>query len=140
MRYLNKYLQLEVSIDNKDDLLFLSIPLLSKVIIEKEIFKKNHELKNFTAQVFTKEYGSYLYDSRPLLYSRLIKELIYYKNEDEHYFFNIQQNLMAFLKDKIIDQSDENKVIEKNKKERKPSKNNKGNKKVIDDWRSVIES
>lgn len=147
MRYLNEYLKLEVSVENKGDLLFLSIPLLSEIIIKKEVYKKNYELKDFTSQIFMKEYGSYLYDARPLLYSRLVKDLITLNEIDENQFFNIQRKIKGFLSENILNESNKGNRKEINKKEankretisRLP-KTNKSNKKVIDDWRSVIES
>lgn len=138
MKFFNQYLKLNINNKNIDDLLFLSIALLSKIILEKKIYTKNEYLKDFTRNVYEQEYGQYLYDARPQLYSRLIKDLIKYKNEDISKFLDIQGNLNKYLKELSTEQIEENFGEQRNNKDKRPPKSS--NKEVIDDWRSIIES
>ncbi|WP_437272719.1 hypothetical protein ACSSAF_06765 [Staphylococcus succinus] len=56
--------------------------IIAEIVFNREVFKKNIELKDFT-QIFNKEYADYLYNARPLLYSRLIKEYMEIPNEKD---------------------------------------------------------
>lgn len=141
MKYLNQYIQLKNSNENIEELLFLSIPLLSKVVLEKDYYEHNPELKIFTDNVFNKEYSEYLYGSRPLLYSRLIKELLYFKKEDVDKFYEIQTNFINFLSNTEKNLKTETEIeTDKLDGVQNKSKKRRTNKKVIDDWRSIIDS
>ncbi|MGG1644311.1 hypothetical protein ACIFQM_24240 [Paenibacillus sp. NRS-1782] len=142
MKYIQEFLELNVKDKtNIEKLLFLSIPLLSEIILEKKYFSHNKDLKHFTNEILTQDYKDYLFDSRPALYARLIKDLRNSKLEDLDYFIKLEKTIQGFmiahpeLNVGITSDDDDLKSVTKKTKSK-----NKTNPKVISDWRSVIES
>ncbi|MCU5461181.1 hypothetical protein OCA96_16125 [Bacillus cereus] len=125
-----------------ESLLFLSVAVLSEIILERIYFEKNIDLKQFTTDVLLESYKDYLFDSRPTLYARIVKDLRKYKKDNREHFLKLEKNIQHFLSTKYNEEF-ETGVDEENKKDTLVEKNQKQrstNKKVIDDWRSIIES
>lgn len=70
---------------NKSDLL---PAVLAIIIFTKEFFKSNKELRKFTKGWLRVEYKEYLFRSRTLLYSRVIKD--FFLNENQKKFLRVQ--------------------------------------------------
>lgn len=73
--------RLEIN-NNPQDIKFIIPGIIAEIIFNKEFFKKNSELKQFTG-IFDNIYADYLFNARPLLYSRLIKEFKSIENDRE---------------------------------------------------------
>jgi len=104
----------KLEINNKpQDIKFIIPGIIAEIIFNKEFFKKNSELKEFTV-IFDKTYADYLFNARPLLYSRLIKE---FKNIDNDKELKTYVNkIIAFLNSNNDTQKvDVNKKIVKTK-------------------------
>lgn len=57
--------------------------VLSVIIFTRQFFDANEDLKIFTREYLKKDYKAYLFKSRTLLYSRIVKDL-YIKNPNLH--------------------------------------------------------
>lgn len=145
MNYIREFLEINSEDSNEEvieNLLFLSVAVLSEIILEKLHFEKNIDLKEFTTEVLLESYRDYLFDSRPTLYARIIKDLRTYKKKNIGHFIQLERNIQNFLSTKNNLESNAE-IQNKNKKgnrngEGKKQKN--GNKEVIEGWRSIIES
>ncbi len=71
--------------------------LVMCVILDKEAFKRNDDLKPFVIKVFNLDFKKYVYDSRSILSSRLVKQL-YIKNSDE--LHNLKVEFFIYFKKK----------------------------------------
>lgn len=82
--------------DTSSEQLKLIIPgILAKIVLTKEIFSKNDDLKEFTKIFAENSYAEYLYRARPLLYSRLIKEFIKLESNQEVFdYFKLIRNFL----------------------------------------------
>lgn len=100
--------------------------VLSVIIFTKHFFVANEDLKIFTKEYLGKDYKSYLFNSRPLLYSRVVKDF-YIKNPDPH---NAAVILVHFFK---TFNNISTKVSPKKKNKKQNSQQN-----VIHEWRRVI--
>ncbi|MGE6833654.1 hypothetical protein ACQKGA_28280 [Priestia megaterium] len=144
MNYIKDFLEMksvESSEELTDTLLILSIAVLSEIILERIHFGKNKELKQFTTDVLLESYKDYLFDSRPTLYARIVKDLRAYKKDNREHFLQLEKNIQQFLAaryneelEKINEEKEKSTMIGKDRKQKS------SNKKVIDDWRSIIES
>ncbi|MFT8425694.1 MAG: hypothetical protein ABF630_09555 [Liquorilactobacillus sp.] len=111
---INKYLSQQAS--NKTNLL---PSVLAIIIFTKEFYDHNDKIKQFTKVYLKTEYKNYLFASRTSLYARIIKD--FYINTSKIDFFKISIDL--FLKDKIHIAH---------------SKTKSSQKKIIEEWRNVI--
>ncbi|MGE1235605.1 hypothetical protein [Bacillus altitudinis] len=59
------------------------IGIVSEMILSKELFEKNLEIKLFLKEVFDKEFNAYVYASRTLIISRTVRLIA--KSEDKEY-------------------------------------------------------
>ncbi|WP_282035157.1 hypothetical protein [Metabacillus indicus] len=145
MNYIKNFLEINSEESNEEvieSLLFLSVAVLSEIILERLHFEKNKDLKEFTTEVLLESYKDYLFDSRPTLYARIIKDLRNYKKDNKDHFIQLERNIQNFLSIKYngdfdLDQHNKNKIGHRNEDDKK-SKG--GNKEVIEGWRSIIES
>lgn len=101
---------------NKTDLL---PAVLAVIIFTKEFFKSNKELKKFTGICLQIEYKEYLFKSRTLLYSRVIKD------------FFLDENKKKFLR-KQIDHFFDELAPEQS------TRNKKNEQDVIEKWSKII--
>ncbi|MEB6229023.1 hypothetical protein [Staphylococcus xylosus] len=101
--------------------------VIAEIIFNKEVYKKNVELKDFT-RIFEEEYADYLFKARPLLYSRLIKEFIYIDNDKD--LRNYVNKLIAFLE---LNNDQKNKDVNK-----KAVKTKNSTTKSIESWGKII--
>lgn len=146
MKYVNEFLKLNVNeTNNKEKLLFLSIALLSEVILDRKYFGNKNDLKNFTNEILSQDYRDYLFDSRPALYARLVNDLRKSSAKDFEKFVALEKNIQTFMEvipeisvSKLPNQ-DNSDLQGASKKDRKKTKS-RTNPQVINDWRSVIES
>ncbi|WP_421383365.1 hypothetical protein ACOJQI_02875 [Bacillus salacetis] len=145
MNYIRDFLEINSKDTNEEvieNLLFLSVAVLSEIILDRLHFEKNKDLKEFTTEILLESYKDYLFDSRPALYARIIKDLRDYKMKNQDHFLQLEQNIQEFLSTKYNEEFEGNIQNETSKKT--PSGDNKkqknGNKKVIEGWRSIIES
>ncbi|MFH7820563.1 hypothetical protein [Neobacillus thermocopriae] len=146
MNYIKNFLEInseEPTEEVIESLLFLSVAVLSEIILERLYFDKNKDLKEFTSEVLLESYKDYLFDSRPSLYARIIKDLRTYRKENKEHFIQLERNIQNFLSIKYHERLLPNTVKEKStesirNEEGKKQKN--GNKQVIEGWRSIIES
>ena len=102
---------------------FFTIPaVLSVIIFTKEFYSSNDELRGFTEDFLNKEYKDYLFKSRTLLYSRVIKDFYINNNNPDSLVHSI---------DNFISTETQIKTKEKGKDSQKD---------IIDKWRKVIDS
>lgn len=102
---------------------FFTIPaVLSVIIFTKEFYSSNDELRGFTEDFLNKEYKDYLFKSRTLLYSRVIKDFYINNNNPDSLVHSI---------DNFISKETQIKTKEKGKDSQKD---------IIDKWRKVIDS
>lgn len=142
--FVKEFLEIK-SIDSDEELtdalLFLSVAVLSEIVLDKVHFERNKDLKDFTNDVLLANYKDYLFDSRPNLYARIVKDLRTYRVKNPEHFLRLENNIQQFLSlkhNKELDK-DTNEGGKKNTNEKK-RKHQEGNRKIIDDWRSIIES
>ncbi|WP_201714678.1 hypothetical protein [Rossellomorea arthrocnemi] len=141
MNYIKDFLEInseELNEEIIESLLFLSVAVLSEIILEKLHFEKNKDLKEFTTEVLLESYKDYLFDSRPTLYARIIKDLRSYKKENKAHFMQLERNIQNFLSIKY--KRDVNPQNKKSIRSDEEKKLKSGNKEVIEGWRSIIES
>ncbi|WP_239727195.1 MULTISPECIES: hypothetical protein [unclassified Mammaliicoccus] len=101
--------------------------IIAEIVFNKEVFKKNIELKEFT-KIFDNEYADYLYKARPLLFARLIKEFMEISEEKE---------LLIYV-NKIEKYLNLNIEKPENVKKNKPVKGNNSTTKNIESWGKII--
>ncbi|MBB5150569.1 hypothetical protein [Ureibacillus thermosphaericus] len=130
-----EFININISKKNSEIVLLLCIAVLSEIIFDREgYYSKNLELKEFTVKVLEKDYREYIFNARPALFARIVKDLRQSHNKNIVQFLKIAKNIQVFLKKNIIYKSDN-----EEKQQKKVNKNNK-NIDVIDAWRKVIES
>lgn len=115
----------------------LSIPaILSIIIFTKEYYSHNDDLRSFTKNVLGTNYKDYLFKSRTLLYSRIIKDF-YINNQD---ITSLVKKINGFLNKKS--EKSINQVKEKNHQTKRTSspKKNDSQQDIIRKWRDVINS
>ncbi|QPQ35520.1 hypothetical protein [Lysinibacillus sp. JNUCC-52] len=131
-----EFININISKNNSEIVLLLSAAVLSEIILDREAYyTKNAELKIFTVEVLEKDYGEYLFNARPALFARAVKDLREHQKKEIEHFLKTMKNIQKFLKDNKKEKNDKNKS--NNNKEKKT---NSSNKNVIDAWRAVIES
>ncbi|HFR4184934.1 TPA: hypothetical protein ACHVKG_001705 [Bacillus cereus] len=89
----------------------LYLGLLYQLILSKEVFKRNRDLEDFLLSVFKKKYNDYLFNSRPYLASRVLKDI-----SEEYDFLKMSISIkliILYLQDRGLS---ENKVETEGKK------------------------
>src|SRR5699024_2429979 len=115
------------------EIFLLMTGVLSKIIFTDLFFKKNIELEDFTKDILNKEYKQYLFKSRTLLYSRIIRDLHEeYTHDDKSIFLNNTKNISTF----VLNQYDMEFEEKEPNVKRNPSKTNH-TKESIKSWRNV---
>lgn len=107
--------------DSNDNQIFQLTNILSVIILSRYFFKHNQDLKQFTKNVLNIEYKEYLFKSRTLLFSRVIKDVYIYNDDIK----KINLSILKFVR------SYEN--VKKHHNEKKASQSE-----IIDKWRKVI--
>ena len=126
-----KFIYKEVSIGNIDDLIFECTGPLAKIILTKEFYSgRNIELKDFTKDYLNEDYREYLFQGRPMLYARVVKDLFSNAKSDDKSDKNKSiekvRNIQRFLSEnRIISKTED---LPKQKIKQDP----------IDGWRSII--
>lgn len=78
----------------------LYLGLLYQLILSKEVFKRNRDLEDFLLSVYKKKYNDYLFNSRPYLASRVLKDI-----SDEYDFLKMSISIkliILYLRDKDL--------------------------------------
>lgn len=96
--------------------------IISIIIFSKFFYNSNHDLKDFTKNYLKINYKEYVFKSRTLLYSRIIKDFYIHQSNTE----KITTIITKFLDDKFLDDESHNR-----KKKNKQSD-------VIGAWRKII--
>ncbi|MCL1701605.1 hypothetical protein [Lysinibacillus sp. Bpr_S20] len=131
-----EFININISKKNSEIVLLLSAAVLSEIILDKEAYyTKNPDLKSFTVEILEKDYGEYLFNARPALFARSVKDLREHQKKDIEQFLKIAKNIQKFLVNNV--EKDKN---DKNKPNNDKEKKSNSNKNVIDAWRAVIES
>lgn len=138
----DEFLKLKVNQQNVDALHILSIALISEIILnKKDFYKKKVELKKFISQVLQIDYKDYLFDARSILCGRVIKDIRLYRKNDLDKFYILVKRLQKFIiKSELFDKEEDNNIPTEEPIKKGTNKTGNSNKKVIDDWRSIIES
>lgn len=111
---------------------------LAEIILTKKFYSgRNSELKDFTINYLDENYRDYLFDGRPMLYARIVKDIFKNSKKDEEEFTKNKikklKNIQKFLKDKAKDNGI-NSEIYSNSLTKKAKDNS------IDGWRKIINS
>lgn len=131
-----EFLNINISKKNSEIALLLSTAVLSEIILDREAYyTKNADLKSFTEEILEKDYGEYLFNARPALFARSVKDLREHQKKEIEQFLKIAKNIQKFLMNNV--EKDKN---DKNKSNNYKEKKSNSNKDVIDAWRAVIES
>ncbi|HAL08898.1 MAG TPA: hypothetical protein DCO67_02900 [Staphylococcus sp.] len=124
----NENLKKKISNNYKPQDVKIILPgIIAEIVFNKEVFKKNIELKEFT-KIFDNEYADYLYKARPLLFARLIKEFMEISEEKE---------LLIYV-NKIEKYLNLNIEKPENVKKNKTVKGNNSTTKNIESWGKII--
>lgn len=124
----NENLKKKISNNYKPQDVKIILPgIIAEIVFNKEVFKKNIELKEFT-KIFDNEYADYLYKARPLLFARLIKEFMEISEEKE---------LLIYV-NKIEKYLNLNIEKPENDKKNKTVKGNNSTTKNIESWGKII--
>ena len=127
---------IDIYIKQKFDYQILSIPaILSIIVLTKEYYPHNNELRQFTKDVLNADYKDYLFKSRTLLYSRIIKDF-YINNQDIKLLL---KKVNAFIKE---NNGETNNRVKKDHQTTKVSNSKKraSQQEIIKKWRDVIDS
>lgn len=128
-----EFININISKKNSEIVLLLSTAILSEIILDREAYyKKNPDLKSFTVEILEKNYGEYLFNARPALFARTVKDLRENQKKNIDQFLKVAKNIQKFLVKEV--------GKEKNKPNNEKEKKSNSNKNVIDAWRAVIES
>lgn len=123
---------------NLDESILASTAPLAEIILTKKFYSgRNIELKDFTTNYLNENYRDYLFDGRPMLYARVVKDIFKDSKKDEEEFTKNKikklKNIQKFLKDKVND-NEINSEIYQNSLTKKSKDNS------IDGWRNIINS
>lgn len=131
-----EFVNINISKKNSEIVLLLSAAVLSEIILDREAYyTKNSDLKSFTVEFLEKDYGEYLFNARPALFARSVKDLREQQKKDIEQFLKIAKNIQKFLLNNV-----EKVKSDKNNSNNDKEKKSNSNKDVIDAWRAVIES
>ncbi|APC44680.1 hypothetical protein ACI1T5_01000 [Lactococcus petauri] len=105
MENYDSFITKEVNKNNIEDLIFECTAPLAKIILTREYYSgKNKEIKEFTKKYLNEDYRDYLFHSRPMLYARIIKDLIKVSKNNEDYEIENKiekiKNIQRFLSEK----------------------------------------
>lgn len=89
---------------------YKTIGIVTEILISKEVFKKNEEIREFLMRIFNISYKDYVMKSRTMVIARTSR-LIHNSENDEYIVY--KRNLYSFI----------NLQIEKMKEEQKKEKN-----------------
>ena len=110
-----------------DNKIYSTPAILSIIIFTKEFYSSNNELHNFTEKYLNKSYKDYLFKSRTLLYSRIIKDF-YINSNDTNFLIKAIDSLLS-------EKNNKKKGDRKKKNNKKDSQIN-----IINKWRRVIDN
>lgn len=124
----------DINLENKGkhEIIYILSGLLSNTILTKIIFENNSDIKEFTNSFLGKNYKDYLFRSRTLLYSRLIKDS--YRFETDQLRKEANQ-IINFITESLKIESEKPQVKQDGKKKRKSGNYNSD---AINSWREII--
>lgn len=117
---------------NKHEILYILTGLLSNIILTKIIFNKNSDIRTFTNDYLQKSYKDYLFKSRPLLYSKMIKDA-FKKDVEVDELRHEAEDIIAFISSQLNVH-----IPLKNDSKNKIKKKSTYNSDTISEWREVI--
>lgn len=89
---------------NKNVPKYKVIGIVSELLLSKQVFPRNIDIKVFLKDIFELELKEYLFRSRTLLIARVTREIIVIEKE------NLYKNMLyKFIEQKIEDLKDDNK-------------------------------
>lgn len=129
----SKFLTLKVSIKEISTQKLMLPAIFAELIFTKNIYFKNDDLRKLTKDILNLEYKDYLFKSRTLLFSRVIKDK--YINSSDEEIFKSLISIQDLIKKQEFNYTASKKVLT-------PSKNKKtsSQQQVISEWRKVIKS
>lgn len=77
---------------------YKTIGIVSEMVLSKELFEKNIDIKVFIKEVFGKEFSSYVYASRTLIISRTIRLI---SNAEDKEYLKYKNNLYKYTVKRI---------------------------------------
>ncbi len=96
---MNDYILYRNELKSKHPAKYKLIGIVSGIVLSKDIFKKNNELKVFIKNTFNIEFKEYVFSSRTMVVAKLVR-LINDSNENEYIIY--KSNLYFFLEN-ILD-------------------------------------
>lgn len=132
LRYLTN-IDFSNSIDFSDNDLeerAILIGVVAELILSKKLHNKNEDLKDFINTNFRIELGDYLYKSRTLLLSRIIRLI---ESSDKEFLRKTTSNISSYLQDLKITAKNTTYENHPNKKSKRKSTMDS-----IENWRKVI--
>lgn len=85
------------------------IGIVSELLLSKKIFPKNIDIEDFLKDIFGLELKSYLFKSRSLIVSKVIREIKSMKKENTY-----KRKLYKFIEQKIEELRDEDEKKQRN--------------------------
>lgn len=135
----NDFIKFKVNENNLDRILIILPGILAEIVLTKNFFSKNPDLRPFTEDILLASYRDYLFGSRTQLYARIIKDLFEAMKKDQAKLIQQTNNLRQYIESYIENPQTTNvKDTDKNgttKKDRKST-----NVDMIDEWRKIIDS
>lgn len=103
---IKRFLSLKVNKKNLESLKFIVPGILAYIIINKELYSKNSDLKSFTKNYLNEDYKDYLFKSRTTLFARVVKDIIREKEDD----ISLKKisNIQNFLFERTVQNSKQN--------------------------------
>lgn len=128
---------IDIYIKQKLDNQILSVPaILAIIVFTKEYYSHNDELRQFTEGILGADYKDYLFKSRTLLYSRIIKDF-YVNNQDTK---SLVKKINAFIKKENNETNNQVKEKDYQTEKNSSSKKRDSQQDIIKKWRHVIDS
>ncbi|MGG4042136.1 hypothetical protein [Bacillus smithii] len=120
--------------NNMEEVLFTLTGVLSIIILTDWAYKKNDDIKHFTQNVLKEDYKFYLFKSRTLLFSRIVKDLYKaHKEGNNQLILTKAFDIKEFVLSKLSIDDNPNSTTEKKKRYKSNSAI-----KSIESWRNVI--
>lgn len=131
----NEYIRTPINKQNADEISFLLCGIIADLILGKEYFTRNIEIRTFTTNILDEEYKDYLFASRTALYARIIKDLKVSILNDPDEFVKRASNIKQFIEERKS-KGDTQLEMTQNKEEAKKRRNKRVD--PIDEWRKII--
>ncbi|QIW51736.1 hypothetical protein [Pseudolactococcus raffinolactis] len=113
--YRREFLNLNSSKFSKEKSVSIFIGTIFLLLTDKEIFKKNIDIRDFLKVILKKEYKDYLFKSRPYLSARVLNDIT--KEMSYHEIINTAMNIAEYLEQDIYIKQDTSNKRLKNRPE-----------------------